>query len=107
MQVEQDRVGMVLGHKRDCLLPVRGGADHLDAGQPAEQQHQALTHAGLVVGDDDAQRSAVGCTGGGHGVPFPGWTQGSSAVTIHWLSRRPACSVPFSSRSLSRIPVSP
>ena len=56
VQVEQDRVGLVLGHEVQRLLPVRGGADHLDVGQPVEQQDQALAHAGLVIGDDDAQR---------------------------------------------------
>ena len=56
MQVEQDRVGLVLGHQFQRLFAVRGGANHVDAGQTAEQQDQALPDAGLVVGDDDPQR---------------------------------------------------
>src|SRR5262252_4302238 len=135
VQVEQDRVGLMLGHKFKGLLPIRGGADHLDAGQPAEQQHQALAHAGLVISDDDAQRRARGASGDGHDSAFPGWARGpspgwargtsagwardpspgwardpspgwargTSAVTIHWLPWRPACRLPFSSRS-SRCP---
>jgi len=51
VQVEQDRVGLLLGHQGQRLLAVRGGADHVDAGQSAEQEHQALADAGLVVGD--------------------------------------------------------
>ena len=56
MQVEQDRVGVVLGHEVQGLLPVRGGADHLDVGYRVEQQDEALAHAGLIIGDDEAQR---------------------------------------------------
>jgi hypothetical protein len=37
VQVEQDRVGIVRGHQVQGLLPVRGGACHLDAGQATEQ----------------------------------------------------------------------
>src|SRR6202046_1658967 len=52
VQVEQDRVGLVLGHQGQGLLAVGGGADHVDAGQPAQQQDPALTNAGLGGGDD-------------------------------------------------------
>src|SRR5262249_51188757 len=55
VQVKQDRVGLVLGYQVQRLLAVRSGADHVNAGQPAEQQYQALADAGLIVGDDDAQ----------------------------------------------------
>jgi len=55
VQVEQDRVGLVLGHQGQGLLAVGGGADHVDAGQPAQQQDQALADAGLVVGDGDGR----------------------------------------------------
>ena len=56
MQVKQDRVWLVLGYQPQCLLAVRGRADHVNARQPAEQQDQALAHAGLIVRDNDAQR---------------------------------------------------
>ena len=123
VQVEQDRVGLVLGHQRQGLLAVGGGADHVDAGQPAEQQDQALADAGLVVGDDDAQRTvgghrAAGRRAAGHRAAAPGGAggdpafmstdaSGSSAVTAHSASRGPASRVPFSSRRRSRMPVSP
>ena len=110
VQVEQDRVGLVLGHQLQRLFAVRGRADHVDAGQAAEQQDKALADAGLVVGDDEAQRLV-----GGHRAPPSAAAaspplasaSGSSAVTAHSLSPGPASSVPFSSRSRSRIPVSP
>ena len=60
VQVEQDRVGLVLGHQFKRLLAVGGGADHVNARQPAEQQDQTLADAGLVIGDDDAQRLVAG-----------------------------------------------
>ena len=105
VQVEQDRVGVVLGHEVQGLLPVRGGADHLDVGYRVEQQDEALAHAGLIIGDDEAQRCPR--RRGGHEAMVSGWRRGSSAVTIHWPSRRPASRVPFSSRSRSCMPVSP
>ena len=106
----EQAIALVAEHHPDAILldlhmPVLDGIGATRR-LTAEQQDQALTHAGLVVGDDDAQW-AIGCAGGGHGVPLPGWARGSSAVTIHWLSLGPACSVPFSSRSRSRIPVRP
>ncbi len=93
---------LLLGHQGQRLGAVRGGADHVDAGQSAKQQDQALADAGLVVGDDDAQ----GLVGGHRTVTSPA-ASGSSAVTTHSSSRGPASSVPFSSRSRSRMPVSP
>jgi hypothetical protein len=105
VQVEQDRVGLVLGHEPQRLLPVGGGTDHLDVVVPAEQQDQALAHARLVIGDDDAQRS--GGRGTRHDAMLSGLWRGSSAVTTHWPSRRPASRFPSSSRSRSRMPVSP
>jgi hypothetical protein len=42
VQVEQDRIGLMLGHELQRLLPVRGGANHLDVGEATEQQHKAL-----------------------------------------------------------------
>jgi hypothetical protein len=107
VQVEQDRIGFMLSHEFQRLLPVPGGADHLDVAQPAEQQDEALTHAGLVISDDDAQRHASQMRGAGHDAMFSGCWRGSSAVTIHWLPRRPASRVPLSSRSRSRMPVRP
>ena len=127
VQVEQDRVGLVLGHQVERLLAVGGGADHVDAGQPAEQQDQTLADAGLVVGDDDAQRPGRRSSGG-HRAVIPGepgkageagedaetgsaamsWdASGSWAATAHSPSRGPASSVPFSSSRRSRMPVSP
>src|ERR1700733_9236553 len=152
VQVEQDRVGPVLGHQLQRLLAVRGGADHVDAGQAAEQQDQALADAGLGVGDDEAQRLVSGHPAIPSSaaaspsvvpsspslvpsspslppssaslvpsspslppaspslalvVPLLASVSGSSAVTAHSLSPGPASSVPFSSRSRSRMPVSP
>jgi len=109
VQVEEDGVGLVLGHKLKRLLPVRGGADHVDAGQPAEQQDEALADAGLVVGDHHAQRrrpveptdpadpaepaDPADPARYGHDVTSCGWSaqasawsaeaSGSSAVTVH------------------------
>ena len=67
MQVEEDRIGLVFGHQVKRLLPVRGGADHVDAGEPAEQQDEAFADTGLVVGDDHAQRRGPGEPAGGDG----------------------------------------
>jgi RNA polymerase sigma factor (sigma-70 family) len=90
VQVEQDRVGLVFGDQLQRLLPVRGGTDHVDVGQAAEQQDEALAHAALVIGDDDAQRPGrLAERDGRHEVMFSGCGRGSSAVTIHWLSRGP------------------
>ena len=103
MQIEQDRVGLLLGHQGQRLFAVRGGADHLDAGQAAEQQDQSLADAGLVVGDDDPQRLV-----GAHRVTSSSAAaSGSSAITVHSPSPASASSVPFSNRSRSRMPVSP
>jgi hypothetical protein len=55
-QIEQDRVRLVLGHQLQRLLAIGGRPDHVDIGQPAEQQDQALAHAGLVISDNHAQR---------------------------------------------------
>ncbi len=123
VQVEQDRVRAVLGHLGDGLLAVGGRPDHLDAGQAAQQQDQALAHAGLVVGDDQAERGrgreghdATRRTGGlaGASAGASGWASGwgpaasgSPAATIQWPSSAWATRVPFSSRSRSLMPVSP
>jgi hypothetical protein len=76
VQVKQDRVGPVLGHKLQRMLPIRRGADHVDTREPAEQQDEAFADAGLVVSDDDAQRRGPvgphGPDGAGHGVPSCG-----------------------------------
>ena len=95
----------MFSHLVQRLLPVRGGANHVDAGEPAEQQDEAFADAGLVVGHDDAQRCGPGGVGGdGHDVTSCGrgaGARGSSAVTAHWPSRGPATKVPFSNRSRS------
>jgi hypothetical protein len=99
VQVEQDRVGLVLGDKVDGLLPVGCCGDDLDAGRHAEQQDEAFPHAGLVVGDDDPQNGGPGSAVGSH--------RGTCAVTVHWPLLRPPVSVPSSISRRSRIPTSP
>jgi len=53
----------VLGHQLQRLLAVGGRPYHVDIGQPAEQQDQALAHAGLVISDNHAQRRTPRPTG--------------------------------------------
>ena len=103
MQIEQDRIGLVFSHQFQRLFAVRGGAHHVDAGQAAEQQDQALADAGLVVGDDDPQR----LVGSHRAIPSSAAASGSSAVTVQSFSFGPTRSVPSSNRSRSRMPVSP
>ena len=76
MQVQEDRVGALLGDEPDGLLAVGPGGDNLDLGDRAEQDHESFTHACLVVGDDDAQRH-------GH-VGMPGH-RGILATTVQSL----------------------
>ena len=107
MQVEQDRVGPVLGYEPERLLAVRGRADHVDAREPAEEQDQALAHAGLIVRDNDAQRRLHSAHAVILAVFSSGVESGTWAVTTQQLPSLPASSVPFSIRSRSRIPVRP
>ena len=117
VQVEQDGVGVMRGHLGQRLLTVGGRPDHLDAGQAAQQQDQALAHAGLVVGDDHAERgrglgghdasAGAGCSTSAGGTDGDDVGSGSPAATTQCPSWGPVTSVPFSSRRRSRIPVSP
>ena len=91
-------MGALLGDEPDGLLAVGRGGDDLDLGERAEQDHESLTHAGLVVGDDDAQR---------HGHVGMSGHRGTFAMTTQSLPFCPALSVPLTRRSRSRIPASP
>jgi hypothetical protein len=53
-QVHQDHVRPELGGEGQRLLAVRGGADHLDVGQQAEQHGQAFADDALVIGGQHA-----------------------------------------------------
>ena len=59
VQVEQDRVGLVLGDGGERLLAVGDGGDDLEIGDHIEHHLQPLADDRLVVGDHDPQAFGV------------------------------------------------
>ncbi len=85
----------------DRLLPVGGGAEHLDIVEQVEDQLEALADNALIVGEDHADRAT------GHPGAHAGAASGSHRATRKPSAVVPASSRPPSSSARSRMPLTP
>src|SRR5262249_18025822 len=91
LEVHQHDVRPMLRRERNCLLPARCGADHLDLVDVSEQLQQATANDGVVLGEQHVAR-ATG-TSSSILVPPPG-LELPTRFAPAWLARSESISSP-------------